>query len=284
MPPSGHSSAAASSNIGSSAPRSPIPIGSGGTPMATAAAAGDDDERRGSCGPLKRASPFRRRRSCLQIGASGSGMRMRRGWWSGGRLRPAARVTGRELRRGMWWDRGSQRFVEEGVDFIQDTEVGGSDEYEFIPASDDEDDGDVIPPDSVDQEVVPETEPQVFVAVEPEVHQVVAMEKKEGQGIDLVAKSTREDVFGEVAVKINETISYKETSPSVFDVGKEDGVPMVEEKRISEDDGGDPYADADWRGYSQEYEFDEVVFDMGRALMPGYTQIWKECAKKRKRN
>jgi len=44
-------------------------------------------------------------------------------------------TDGRERRRGTWWDRHNQCVAEEGVDFAQDTQEGGADEFDFIPDS-----------------------------------------------------------------------------------------------------------------------------------------------------
>jgi len=63
-----------------------------------------------------------------------------------------------EYRRGTWWDKSRQCIAVEGVDFAQDTQEGGGDEYEFIPDSDPEDDKqrDIFYGDDVD--FVPDSE------------------------------------------------------------------------------------------------------------------------------
>ncbi|KAF0901994.1 hypothetical protein E2562_011822 [Oryza meyeriana var. granulata] len=45
---------------------------------------------------------------------------------------------GRPIRRGVWWSIELGVPVEEGMDFIQDSEVGGSDDFIFVPDSEDE--------------------------------------------------------------------------------------------------------------------------------------------------
>ncbi|XP_021319525.1 uncharacterized protein LOC8056041 isoform X1 [Sorghum bicolor] len=73
---------------------------------------------------------------------------------------PAKRMRGRDRRRGTWWDRKRNCIAIEGVDFAQDTQEGGADEFELIPDSDEEG---VAKGSSLlgdDDEYVPETEPQ----------------------------------------------------------------------------------------------------------------------------
>ncbi|WVZ64536.1 hypothetical protein U9M48_014037 [Paspalum notatum var. saurae] len=79
------------------------------------------------------------------------------------------RFPGRERHRGSWWDVRSRRLVVEGVDFAQDTQEGGADEYVFIPDSDDEGFQGIICTD--DSEFVPETE----------AHDVATMDENEGK-------------------------------------------------------------------------------------------------------
>ncbi|WVZ64537.1 hypothetical protein U9M48_014038 [Paspalum notatum var. saurae] len=79
------------------------------------------------------------------------------------------RFPGRERHRGSWWDVRSRRLVVEGVDFAQDTQEGGADEYMFISDSDDEGFQGIICTD--DSEFVPETE----------AHDVATMDENEGK-------------------------------------------------------------------------------------------------------
>ena len=66
-------------------------------------------------------------------------------------------IEGRERCRGIWWDRRNNCLAEEGIDFAQDTQEGGADEFEFIPDSEENLVEDVISlecvPDSFAQEV-----------------------------------------------------------------------------------------------------------------------------------
>ncbi|KAF0934827.1 hypothetical protein E2562_028832 [Oryza meyeriana var. granulata] len=77
-----------------------------------------------------------------------------RGLWS------AAQTRGRERHQGMWWDRKFGRLLEEGKDFVPDTQDGPGDQFEFIPDSDDEEVDYRFSSEDNNEEFVPETELQ----------------------------------------------------------------------------------------------------------------------------
>jgi hypothetical protein len=62
----------------------------------------------------------------------------------GGGMRTDNLIDGRERRRGMWWDRRNNCLAVEGIDFAQDTQEGGADEFDFIPDSEEQFVEDVI--------------------------------------------------------------------------------------------------------------------------------------------
>lgn len=65
-------------------------------------------------------------------------------------------MRGKKRRRGMWYCRISGQLLEEGENFVLDTQDGSDDDQiEFIPDSDDEG---IEYCFSLDQEFVPETE------------------------------------------------------------------------------------------------------------------------------
>jgi hypothetical protein len=51
---------------------------------------------------------------------------------------PARQMRDRDCRHGTWWNRKENCIAIEGVDFAQDTQEGGADEFELIPDSDEE--------------------------------------------------------------------------------------------------------------------------------------------------
>lgn len=107
------------------------------------------------------------------------------------------RVPGRERRRGSWWDVRSERLAVEGVDFAQDTQEGGGDEYMFIPDSDDEGFQGIICTD--DGEFVPETEPL----------DVATMDKNEGEINNQRAHSPKVDPPSVMGMANQDTVKSK---------------------------------------------------------------------------
>ncbi|KAF0905477.1 hypothetical protein E2562_004442 [Oryza meyeriana var. granulata] len=73
-------------------------------------------------------------------------------------LRSAAQTRGREWRQGMWWDRKFGCLLEEGKDFVPDTQDGPGDQFEFILDSDDEGVDYQFSSEDNNEEFVPETE------------------------------------------------------------------------------------------------------------------------------
>ena len=67
-------------------------------------------------------------------------------------------IDGRERRRGIWWDRRNNCLAEEGIDFAQDTQEGGADEFEFIPDSEENFVEDVISSECVPYSLAQEVE------------------------------------------------------------------------------------------------------------------------------
>jgi len=74
-----------------------------------------------------------------------------------GRVGPICR-RGRENRGSIWWSRPQKRIVEEGVDFIQDTEEGPGEDYIFIRQTDEVGLGNAVLQDSQGEDFVPETQ------------------------------------------------------------------------------------------------------------------------------
>ncbi|CAO2204819.1 unnamed protein product [Urochloa humidicola] len=73
--------------------------------------------------------------------------------------------SGRDRRRGTWWDLKLNCIVIEGQDFAQDTQEGGAGEFVLIPDSDEERGAKGSSLLGDDDEYVPETEPQDLVTV-----------------------------------------------------------------------------------------------------------------------
>uniref|UniRef100_A0A0E0JM65 Uncharacterized protein n=1 Tax=Oryza punctata TaxID=4537 RepID=A0A0E0JM65_ORYPU len=97
-------------------------------------------------------------RGCGGGGPRGGGLGKRLGCGGDdiGRLRSARQMRGKKWRRGMWYCRISGQLLEEGENFVLDTQDGSDDDQiEFIPDSDDEG---IEYCFSSDQEFVPETE------------------------------------------------------------------------------------------------------------------------------
>uniref|UniRef100_A0A0E0PR63 Uncharacterized protein n=1 Tax=Oryza rufipogon TaxID=4529 RepID=A0A0E0PR63_ORYRU len=96
----------------------------------------------------------------LGFGVSGGGGGLRKRLGCGGDdgdgLRSASLMRSKKRRRGMWYSRRYGHLLEEGKNFVLDTQDGSDDDqFEFIPDSDDEAEDHQF---SLDQEFVPETE------------------------------------------------------------------------------------------------------------------------------
>uniref|UniRef100_A0A0E0K9G7 Uncharacterized protein n=1 Tax=Oryza punctata TaxID=4537 RepID=A0A0E0K9G7_ORYPU len=92
------------------------------------------------------------------LGSSGGslGKRLGCGGDDGDDLRSASHMRNKQRRRGMWCSRGYGHLLEEGKNFVLDTQDrSDEDQFEFIPDSNDEAEDHQF---SSDQEFVPETE------------------------------------------------------------------------------------------------------------------------------
>ncbi|KAJ1262131.1 hypothetical protein BS78_09G084100 [Paspalum vaginatum] len=106
---------------------------------------------------------------------------------------------GHKRRRGSCWDVRSNHLAVEGVDFAQDTQEGGADEYMFIPDSDDKGFQGII--STEDGEFVPETKP----------HDVATMVDNDGEISNQRAHSPKVDQPSVTGTTNQDIVKSKET-------------------------------------------------------------------------
>ncbi|KAL6883695.1 hypothetical protein ACP4OV_011109 [Aristida adscensionis] len=159
-------------------------------------------------------------------------------------MRPASQLRGREQRRGWWWQRAAGRFVEEGVDFVQDTE-GGAEEIVFIPDSDDGSGVDGSAADPFAGEFVPETEPQ-------DLPELLLVKHDVGDG-DVHADNEPGDMLvkGEADVVASEECDHFKEANAIID----------HEVNPNEEEEDDLFKDGDFRGDSEVQDFEDFTLE-----------------------
>jgi hypothetical protein len=162
----------------------------------------------------------------------------------GGGMRTDDLIDGRERRRGMWWDRRNNCLAVEGIDFAQDTQEGGADEFDFIPDSEEQFVEDVISSEFVPDSLVQEVEVLEDVGVKGES----------------VGEETGELMTGWIETQ------------SGYILDDDDAIATVDKSSDKKESAQIMWQDSQ----EDEYEdLDDLKLDMLRLMMPGFTQCFK---------
>ncbi|CAO2039289.1 unnamed protein product [Urochloa humidicola] len=187
----------------------------------------------------------------------GDGMRC--GQSRGLRMQDGGLIDGRERRRGTWWDRRNNCIAVEGIDFAQDTQEGGADEFDFIPDSDED-----LIEDVVSSEFVPDSL----------VEEVDAGEEDEGRGTSvLVSNKVEALVVGDASMEGTSAIGI------VDNPGDKEVLPVLMSGEVETlvvgamDESADGDTDEVMTGWvdSQEDEYEDLdnfKLEMLRLMMP----------------